>query len=417
MLALACFAACLSFAGPDDVVAMKPFASGAMQRFGYYRPVRAELSPERPATLTKLPDGVTPAVYGVLPIQGSGTYHVAMTVSEERVESLFVDANGNGDLSDDPLIDWKGVVVGKTPDGTDLRQHSGTIRLNLGTPDKPREVTLGGYRFDPRAPGREALASTLLYYRDYGVEGRATIGGKEYAVYLSDENATGNFQPREIDGDSTAIAFFLDRNADGKFAAQGESFAALLPFNIDGESYRLADVAPDGSSLRIVVSDQKVDEIPLPPDHSVGKAITPFTATLMSGQEVKFPADYKGKVVLLDFWATWCGPCIREVPHLVEAYKAYHDQGFEILGISLDQKDQTQKINEVMKEHSMTWPQVYDGGFWKARIAQQYVIHSIPAVFLVDGDTGEILGLRQDLGGDKLKQAIEKALAKKKSAK
>ncbi len=70
-------------------------------------------------------------------------------------------------------------------------------------------------------------------------------------------------------------------------------------------------------------------------------------------------AGYKGKVVLVDFWATWCGPCVDELPNVIAAYKKYHDKGFEIVGISLDQDKA--KLEEFLKEKGMTWPQFLDG--------------------------------------------------------
>ena len=100
-------------------------------------------------------------------------------------------------------------------------------------------------------------------------------------------------------------------------------------------------------------------------------------------------ADYKGKIVLIDFWATWCGPCRGEIPNVVAAYQKYHGQGFEIIGVSLDQD--RQKLLDYTKQMNMTWPQFFDGQGWANKLAAQYGIESIPATFLLDGN-GKIIG-------------------------
>lgn len=103
--------------------------------------------------------------------------------------------------------------------------------------------------------------------------------------------------------------------------------------------------------------------------------------TAVDGREVDL-AKMRGKVVLIDFWATWCGPCVAELPNVLKAYKELHPKGFEIVGISLD--SDKQKLEAFVKENGMEWPQFFDGKGWKNEISTTYDIQSIPAMWLVD---------------------------------
>ncbi|MBC8104512.1 MAG: TlpA family protein disulfide reductase [Cytophagales bacterium] len=156
-------------------------------------------------------------------------------------------------------------------------------------------------------------------------------------------------------------------------------------------------------------------EIPLTlaPSLVSGKTTIAFDSRTMNGQKITFPKSYPKKLVMIDFWATWCMPCMAEVPNLVKTYEALHDRGFEILGVTLDLENSGQKVRSVAKAKGMTWPQIYDGKGWKAAIAQSYGVTGIPAAFLVDGDTGEIVAAGNDLRGERLAPTIEAALSRK----
>eukprot|EP00457_Paulinella_chromatophora_P022508 gb/GEZN01025447.1/.p1 GENE.gb/GEZN01025447.1/~~gb/GEZN01025447.1/.p1 ORF type:complete len:154 (+),score=17.86 gb/GEZN01025447.1/:36-497(+) len=115
-------------------------------------------------------------------------------------------------------------------------------------------------------------------------------------------------------------------------------------------------------------------------EHTASKPIElEFTAT--DGKKVNL-AEYRGKVVLIDFWATWCPPCVEEVPNLVETYNKYHSQGFEIIGISLDQSKE--KLANFTHQNKMTWPQYFDGLGWGNKISGQFGIRSVPAMWLLN---------------------------------
>jgi peroxiredoxin len=146
---------------------------------------------------------------------------------------------------------------------------------------------------------------------------------------------------------------------------------------------------------------------------AAGQKAPAFHAKTVDGKTVNFPDDYKGKVVLLDFWATWCPPCRRELPRVVAAYNKYHDKGFEIVSVSLDQPRHDPALMQFVKDNNMTWPQIYDGGYWKAAIAVQYGVQAIPCPVLVDGDTGKIIATDTGALGPSLEKALETALAGK----
>lgn len=135
-----------------------------------------------------------------------------------------------------------------------------------------------------------------------------------------------------------------------------------------------------------------------------GAAFPDFVEHDLSGQPLSV-GKFKGKVVLVDFWATWCGPCVGELPNVLAAYKKYHDKGFEIVGISLDRDEQALKSFVAAKQ--MTWPQYFDGQFWDTKLAKKYGVTSIPATYLV-GPDGKIVA--KNLRGDALDQQLKQLL-------
>ncbi|MFM1996682.1 MAG: hypothetical protein RLZZ111_1069 [Planctomycetota bacterium] len=134
-----------------------------------------------------------------------------------------------------------------------------------------------------------------------------------------------------------------------------------------------------------------------------------ITGTLLNGK----PFDQKtlqGKVVLVDFWATWCGPCVAEIPNVLEQYEKYHDQGFEVVGVSLDQERDA--LEKFVAEQKIPWPILFEesgGDGWQHPLATYYGISGIPTVVLIGRD-GNVITL--DARGEKLGEQLDKLFKK-----
>ena len=389
-------------------------SSGASRKLGGYMPQRLQLSATQPEGLKKAPAGLTAPLYGQLklgPAESPMTVLVVLDEPDQKDARLWVDANGNGDLTDDPPAEWQGRA--NPAGGKEFKTYSGGATVKVAYGPETRELHLAMYRFDKNDPSRAQLKNVLLYYRDYGFAGEFKLGGKTCKAMLSDDMATGDFRGKSGEARS-GVSLLVDVNGNGQFDRKGESFDVRKPFNIGGTTYELKGLGASGGSFQIAKSDQTVEEVTPPPTLAVGEKPISFERKTTEGKAVQYPGDYKGKLIMLDFWATWCGPCRAELPNLVTMFEKYRSQGFEVLGISFDQANAEEKLAKFAKENKMGWPQIYDGKGWQAELGQMYGVDSIPRCLLVNGDTGLIVATTENLRGDKLEPTLKRELAKLK---
>jgi peroxiredoxin len=139
---------------------------------------------------------------------------------------------------------------------------------------------------------------------------------------------------------------------------------------------------------------------------NIGKVAPDFSAPNTEGKQVSLK-DIKGKVTIIDFWASWCGPCRRENPNVVKVYNKYHDKGLEIISVSLDKPGQKDKWLQAIKDDKLTWYHVSNLNYFNDPVAQQYDIQSIPATFVLDAD-GVIVA--KSLRGQALEDKIAEML-------
>jgi len=149
---------------------------------------------------------------------------------------------------------------------------------------------------------------------------------------------------------------------------------------------------------RIPSGPNKIDEI------SIGKPFPNLQFKAVDGNNISVE-QLRGKYVLIDFWATWCGPCKNEIPGLLELYEQYHSKGFEIIGITLD--SDINVLKEFLAANHINWPQYCDGKTWDNAIASRFGINSIPSTILLNKDG---IVIKRCLRGEKLKETIKELL-------
>ncbi|MBE2213897.1 MAG: TlpA family protein disulfide reductase [Opitutaceae bacterium] len=127
---------------------------------------------------------------------------------------------------------------------------------------------------------------------------------------------------------------------------------------------------------------ERATDTQLSPDQlTPGSAFPVFTATDTQGRAVDL-ARLRGKVVLIDFWASWCGPCIAELPEVIALHERFAARGFEVIGISLDRE--ATALARAVNRHQIPWPQIFDGGGWENTLAGRYGVTRIPTTYLID---------------------------------
>lgn len=265
------------------------------------------------------------------------------------------------------------------------------------------------------------------------------------AEKIAQSEVTGNPTDslvRLFDGNATYNGLMMMSIAmmNMKYQKQGEempdsllksSMAMLEALKTQKEEIQAAAIEQGGLALAYIASSKSSDPFDLDKLNAAYEALTPrqkasyygqefkealfklnhlalgavapdFTSTAPDGSEVNFHQFVKGKkVVLIDFWASWCGPCRRENPNVKALYEATKEKGFDILAVSLDES--REEWLKAIEKDGLTWTHVSDLGGWQEKTASLFNVTAVPATFLVDGDA-KIIAI--NLRGEELKEKV-----------
>ena len=386
-------------------------------------PQKLKLTAEKPKSITKEPEYHYTPVYGVIALGDAKSNEIVVVLDTSptaRGPRLYVDGNGNGDLTDDPPIMLTKVTepVGeKTAEKTagETGSKPGTkepVRLGAEVPVMAH-YNIAGRAGQVASSLRFVLSEgEMTYNRSYHRSGKLVLDGKAYRFALVDQAINGKFNDlKHGDDEPPKVTVLVDRNGDGKFDLKKEAFDASKPFRVGGVAYQVISIDVRGTHVALQQSSKSGKAKLTAADLKPGSDVIDFEVETMDGKVVHFPDDFKGRVVMLDFWATWSVPYQMAVGEISKVYHQYHKKGFDIVGVSLDQANQERLLNQAIREAGMTWAQIYDGGYLKAEIARLYGVNSLPFSILVDGDTGKIVAMDQELQMGRLAGIVEQALA------
>lgn len=348
----------------------------------------------------KTPPSDQALFYGEIPMKGNPVLFAIEPSNKAGIPSrFFLDQNSDGDFKNDYSQEFKGEGIF----GSAI-----SFNLEIKMPDGnnfPVQVWLWTTLDKMQKKKREGFN----YYLKGLKEGKLNFcfqnECKQLKIAAGDPSNKENF---------TFDHVFIDWNSNDNFEPS-ERLEIDSPIKAHNKIIRLVKISPFADRISIEVEKVKstendvrdvISELAKEP---IEGNFPPTLGKDITGKEVRFE-DFRGKVLLIDFWATWCEPCMEEMPNVRQIYQNYKRSDFDIIGVSLDNDDPA-KLLEFLSREKILWRQVCDQKGWDSEILKRWRINGVPETFLIgrDGRIKEI-----GLVGEELVKAIERELTKEK---
>ncbi|MEQ8519275.1 MAG: TlpA disulfide reductase family protein [Cytophagales bacterium] len=329
-------------------------------------------------------------------------------------------------VNDDSTFVLKGII--EDPQYAQLNFFDKQIGIFPLTPDKFTALADGnqsGGKFEVQGTEEAALHKKLTStIADYQLELMELKQKLTYAMGANEESKSEDIRNEligKLDSQNEWVKSFVDSLGTGNIVAGYALVNYLNPveqFDFFDQKVKEIEAKEELNEFEIrfisqfnnkraeieqAVAEQKIKR-EMEQKLAIGKQMPDIALPNPNGKTLNL-SDYRGKVVLVDFWAGWCRPCRQENPNLVAAYKKYNKKGFEIFGVSLD-KNREQWLNAI-EQDNMTWPQVSDLQYWQSGVVKDFNITGIPANFLLD-EKGIIIA--RNLRGPALHSKLEQVL-------
>lgn len=303
-------------------------------------------------------------------------------------EGLFTDENA------EPVIRYVDIVDGDNRKLGIVVLEKGYITIKVdstsvtatGTPLNDKNAALSASLKDIQLKMQPLIAT---YHATDDKQTKEELAGKLNA--MSDEMSKLNLTFIKENAGNVLGQLYFGMYSSGLELPELEEILVLIPENVKTDNEVIKGVVNKVATLKKTAVGQQYINL---------KGLNP------EGKEIAL-SDYvgKNKLVLIDFWASWCGPCRKVMPELVELYKKYNKKGFEIVGVSLD-RDKESWVKGI-SELGLTWPQMSDLKFWDSELSKEYAVSTIPYTVLI-GEDGKILATR--IGDKELSEKLAEVL-------